>query len=114
MASSARSAKAEHWRGIFDQFQQSGQTVQAFCTEKGLSIPSFYQWRRRLRGGDTTALTGLVPVKLLPATPREVAVPIQIVTPNGFSVRLDSSIPTEALARLLCTIASSTERDGTC
>lgn len=113
MASSVRSVKAEYWQGILDQFQQSGQTVQAFCTKKGLSIPSFYQWRRRLRGGDTTA-TGLVPVKLLPATPRDAAVPIQIMTPNGFSLRVDSSIPTAALARLLRTVASSTEGDETC
>jgi hypothetical protein len=109
MASSVRSAKAEYWQGIVDQFQQSGQTVQAFCTERGLSVPSFYQWKRRLRDGDAVTESRMVPVKLLPATPRDLAGTIQIVTPNGFVVRVTSSLPTEDLARLLRTVASSTE-----
>jgi hypothetical protein len=113
MASSVRSVKAEYWQGILDQFQQSGQKVQAFCTEKGLSVPSFYQWKRRLRRGDGAA-PGIVPVKFLPAPPRAVAGAIQIVTPDGFVVRVDSSIPPEALAQLLRTVASSTERGGAC
>jgi hypothetical protein len=54
-------------------------------------VPSFYQWKRRLRGVDTTEATGLVPVRPLSATPREVAVPIQIVTPDGFV--LDQLLP---------------------
>ena len=109
MASSVRSAKAEYWQGIVDQFQQSGQTVQAFCTEKGLSVPSFYQWRRRLRDGDAATASGIVPVKLLPAASNDLAESIQIVTPNGFVVRVSSSLPTETLARFLRTVTSSTD-----
>lgn len=108
MASSVRSAKAEYWQGIVDQFQQSGQTVQAFCTDKGLSVPSFYQWKRRLRDADGVTASGIVPVKLLPSA-TDLAGAIQIVTPNGFVVRVNSSLSTEALARLLRTVASSTE-----
>ena len=109
----ASSAKAEYWQGLLDQFQQSGQTVQAFCTEKGLSVPSFYQWKRRLRG-DAAAESGIVPVKFLPAPLRAVSESVQIVTPNGFVVRVDSSMPSEALAQLLRTVASTTERGGAC
>lgn len=109
MASSVRSAKAEYWQGIVDQFQQSGQAVQAFCTERGLSVPSFYQWKRRLRDGDAAAASGILPVKLLPAAPSDLAETIQVVTPNGFVVRVNASLSTEALARLLRTVASSTE-----
>ena len=114
MASSVRSAKAEFWQGVFDQFQQSGQTVQVFCAEKGLSVPSFYQWKRRLRDAQAAVAPGMVRVKLIATPPRDGAGPIQIVTPNGFVLRVDSSIPTEALAQLLRTIASSTERGGAC
>jgi hypothetical protein len=114
MSSSIRSARAEYWRGLLDQFDQSGQTVQAFCTERAVSVPSFYQWKRRLRGGDAVTAPGIVRVKFLPAAPREVAATIQIVTPNGFVVRVDSSMPTEALAQLLRALASSTERGGVC
>ena len=30
--------------------QQSGKTVKAFCEENGVGGPSFYAWRKRLKG----------------------------------------------------------------
>lgn len=102
----ASSAKSEYWQGLLDQFQQSGQTVQTFCTEKGVSVPSFYQWKRRLRG-EVAASSGIVPVRFLPEPRRAASDSIQIVTPNGFVVRVDSSMSAESLAQLLRTVAAA-------
>ena len=39
------------WRDRMERFSQSGLTVNAFCLQEGVSIPSYYQWKRRLSTG---------------------------------------------------------------
>ena len=41
-------AKLQVWRKRFSQFEQSGLTVAQFCQSIGCSVPTFYQWRRRV------------------------------------------------------------------
>ncbi len=38
--------KEQFWRRTLRQWQRSGLSVRAFCTEHGISEPSFYAWRR--------------------------------------------------------------------
>ena len=38
------------WRGVIAEHSGSGQTVEAFCRERGLTTLTFYTWRKRLRG----------------------------------------------------------------
>jgi hypothetical protein len=42
-------ARAKWISLIFEQ-SESGQTVDAFCRERGLTTSMFYTWRKRLRG----------------------------------------------------------------
>lgn len=37
------------WRGLVAEQGQSGETVEAFCRERGLATSQFYTWRKRLR-----------------------------------------------------------------
>jgi transposase-like protein len=37
-----------YWRQMIAQQEQSGQSVRAFCQQRGISDPNFYQWRKRL------------------------------------------------------------------
>ncbi len=39
------SSKGKFWRNALRQFRRSGQTVRAFCKQRGLTEPSFYAWR---------------------------------------------------------------------
>jgi len=45
---SGRSRGAEFWRGIFEQWRQSGKAQRTFCLEKQLSYYTFYYWYRKL------------------------------------------------------------------
>ena len=38
------------WSGLIAEQSQSGETVEAFCRERGLTTSMFYTWRKRLRG----------------------------------------------------------------
>jgi hypothetical protein len=78
------------WQQHCERFEQSGLTASAFCARHGLSLPSFYAWRRRLRGhGPTSAQPQLgprfVPIRLGPAA---AATPVELVLPQGAVLRL--------------------------
>jgi hypothetical protein len=46
----AKREVASKWSGLISEQSQSGQTVEAFCRERGLTTSQFYTWRKRLRG----------------------------------------------------------------
>ena len=40
--------KREYWGKLIAEQEASGQTIRAFCKERGISDYSFYFWRKRL------------------------------------------------------------------
>jgi hypothetical protein len=87
-------ALREQWRQRLLRFERAALSVPAFCAREGVSAPSFYSWRRRLRrlhpaaeaGPDRTTPTAarLLPVHLLPAA----TAPVELVLPSGALLRL--------------------------
>jgi hypothetical protein len=43
-----RQDRRAYWAKVVAEQQAAGQTVKAFCGERGLSLYSFYVWRRKL------------------------------------------------------------------
>ena len=41
--------RAEGWQRLLREQEESDLSVRQFCAGKGLSLPQFYYWRRRLR-----------------------------------------------------------------
>jgi hypothetical protein len=74
-----------------DRFARSGLSAAQFCVTEGVSLPSFYSWRRRLDGETRSADTAstadtqprLLPVRLASAH----AVP-ELVLPGGAVLRV--------------------------
>ena len=75
------SSKEELWRSRLNRFQSSGLSVTRFCQGEKVSVPSFYQWRKRL-GMSTvnTPLPTFVPVRLTQS------LVVEIHLPNGARV----------------------------
>jgi transposase-like protein len=42
------------WRGLVSEQSQSGQTVKAFCHDRGLRDSLFYDWKKRIREGEAS------------------------------------------------------------
>jgi hypothetical protein len=40
--------KLKRWRERFRRYAESTQTVENFCRSEGVSVPAFYQWRKKL------------------------------------------------------------------
>ena len=94
--------KAAVWRERLRRFAASGMTVSRFCHAEGVSVPSFYQWRRKLSSAKAA------PASSAPATasPASAARPVfqqVVVTPGaaalaGVRVRLASGAEIEVAA----------------
>ena len=59
MSRRADGRKVAEWRRRFERFRRSGLSVSRFCVAEKISVPSFYQWRKKLaaRSAADTALT---------------------------------------------------------
>lgn len=83
MAGSVDSEKWRAWQRRMARFKKSNVTVARFCEQEGVSVPSFYAWRKRLQGkppaanakaGDT-APASFRPVRLVSSAPVTVRLP---------------------------------------
>jgi len=106
MARSLTDRKAQEWRQRFLRFEKSRQSIAAFCREEGVSAPSFYLWRKRLRAastarrGTTLAPEGFRAVRLLPGASLTAQLPggTRLVVPISDAEGLRAVI--DALARV--------------
>ena len=77
------------WRRRLERFQQARLSVAKFCRQEGVSVPSFYQWRKRLGVAATQTQRqrkSAEPVEFLPVTLRAASVELRL--PNGVRVQL--------------------------
>ncbi len=75
----ADSGKRELWRRRFREFDTGNWTVVAFCERLGVSVPTFYQWRRKLATPPRSDQTLTF-------------VPVAISTPAGIEVHLPGGV----------------------
>ena len=116
--------KEQFWRWVLEEQRRSGLTAKAFCQQQGVSLPSFYAWRRKIRERDALAnrvadpQQSLVPVTVVDSGDNDVsqlrsAKSIEIITPSGFTLRVDQAAATE-IAELLRTIISCQPEATSC
>ncbi len=81
MARSVDVRKVAEWEARFERFQRVGKSVTWFCRREGVSVPSFYQWRKKLSsrsacGSSATDQRGVfAPVRLVGAASLTVRLP---------------------------------------
>ena len=88
-----RSAVRQTWVERLARFAQSGLGPSRFCAAEGVSLPSFYAWRRRLSAEQSSPPPErpaggqpgprLLPVRLAPAN-----APVELVLPSGAVLRV--------------------------
>lgn len=77
---------ADYWREHLDAWDQSGLTQVAYCASHGLSVKSFYRWRRKQKASMAAAkpLT-LVPVSVGGSVGQNV---VRLHSPGGWRIEL--------------------------
>lgn len=107
MASTAtprRRRREPFWRDLITRQRRSGQSIAAFCRDHGVSQPSFFAWRRRLRLQQDEPAATFVPVQVdLPPLLTHVP-PIEIVLGSGTSVRVSDGCDRQTLEMVLAAL----------
>ena len=102
MARKKSTEREARWREILERQATSGQSVRRFCASEGISEPSFYSWRKRLRerhDGRSPArqsksseevlgdATSFIPLKLV-----DDAATLEIVHPRGYRIQVTGDV----------------------
>lgn len=100
------------WSERLRRYVNSGLTVAAFCELERVSVPSFYYWRRKLRGlGGTAGGGNSRRPKAVPAPQKRDFVPIAIRNAAAVKMRLPNGaqlwLPTGDAALLSAAIAAA-------
>jgi hypothetical protein len=87
------------WQQRLEHFRRSGLTVADFCDRQGISVASFYAWKRRLATGPAPApAPRFVPVRVV--TPPASAA-VELLLPSGLVLRLAPGVDLAWLRQLL-------------
>jgi hypothetical protein len=75
-----RDAVRQAWIDRLDRFDSAGLSIAQFCATEGVSLASFYLWKRRLTDQPESIPSAadaprLLPVRLAAATPLELILP---------------------------------------
>ncbi len=98
--------REQFWRDTITAWKESGQSVRAFCTARGVAEATFFARRRELvhRGLSPRAAVPPVPIPSFAAV-RVIPDPtIEIVLPSGLVVRVPVGADPTAVAHLVAAL----------
>ena len=110
MAKKARRSRADReqfWRDLIGRQQQSGQSIREFCDSQGVSQPSFFSWRKRLRLQNGQPESRFLPVQIEMPDSLTSGGRIEIVLDSGKRVRVEPGFDREALRDVLTVLEQS-------
>ena len=102
MARRGSEAKRREWSARLRRYDRDRGTVAEFCDAERVSIPSFYQWRRKLAPHtSTSADTAAEPARKRRLAGRPAEMFVQLVSPAaGSTQRVIIRLPNGALVRV--------------
>ena len=98
-----REDRREYWTKVIAEQEAAGQTVKAFCGERGLSLYNFYFWRRQLRQTESAPQFALVRTKAV-ASANADAPALELVFATGERLRIGKGIDAATLRLTLAAI----------
>jgi hypothetical protein len=101
-----RSEKAwTKWRRLVSEQARSGQTVKAFCRDRGLCRPYFFVWKKRLEEGAPAKFLEVQVTEHGPSAPADSSVEIRLR--NGRSLMVRPGFDAEHLRALLAVVEAA-------
>jgi hypothetical protein len=93
------------WRRLVSEQARSGQTVIAFCRERGLCRPYFFVWKKRLRKNTTAKFLEVQVKEPAPSAPDDQRVEIRLE--NGRSLMVTPGFDAEHVRALLAVVEAA-------
>jgi len=86
--------KREHWSKLIAEQESGGQTIRAFCEERGIGEPCFYYWRKRL--GKTESPVQFALLKTVAS-----AASLELILASGERLRIGNGVDALTLRLVL-------------
>jgi transposase-like protein len=93
-----RESKPRYWGKLIAEQEAGKHKIGRFCRERGISEPSFYYWRNRLR---QSAPVRFALLQTAPAGPGRPACTLELVLRNGERLRIGDKVDTATLRMVL-------------
>lgn len=103
----SRADREQFWRDLIERQQQSGQSIREFCDSEGVSQPSFFAWRKRLRLENGQPQSRFVPVQIDMLDSVRRAGRIEILLSDGKCVRVQPGFDEQTLIAVLSVLERS-------
>ena len=109
MSVGVEASKAGEWQRRLARFREAGVSVAAFCRTERVSVPVFYQWRKKLarslvEAPDVNA--GFIPVRLVTNTS------IVVELPGGTRLQIPAGDPQMIQVAIQTLVRADAERLG--
>lgn len=105
------------WTERLERFGASSLTVAEFCRREAVSVPSFYNWKKRLgqnsKAKQRTKRTGDTAGTFVPICLGGLDHPPKLNLPGGASIELPSQLSRDQLTNLIAAVIGVTEQLAT-
>jgi hypothetical protein len=91
-------SKPKYWGKVIAEQEASKQKIGVFCRERGISEPSFYYWRNRLRKGTSVRFALL---ETAPAPTGRLPCILELVLRSGERLRIGDNVDAATLRVVL-------------
>lgn len=95
-------SRRQLWARRMDRYHRCSLTVHEFCRREGVSVPSFYQWRKKL--AQSSPEPAFIPVTL----PQGEVAPVTLKLPGGAEIEIEATIDPVMLRRLIAAVIAET------
>ena len=109
MSFGVEASKAAEWQRRLGRFREAGVSVAAFCRTERVSVPAFYQWRKKLGHSSVAssdANAGFIPVRLVTNTS------IIVELPGGTRLQIPAGDPQMIQVAIQTLVRADAERLG--
>jgi len=89
------------WRGVVSEQIASGQTVAAFCRDRGLRDWQFYDWKKRVREAEAAKFIPVEVATIAEQAPAAAGRAIEVRLPRGRSLVIEPGFDAGHLRALL-------------
>jgi transposase-like protein len=90
--------KPEYWRKLIAEQEGGRQKVRPFCRERGITEPSFYYWRKRLRKRESVQFALL---ETRPTDTGSTSSALELVLTSGERLRVGKEVDAATLRMVL-------------
>ena len=97
-------SRRQVWAERLNRYHASSLTVKAFCQAENVSVPSFYQWKKKLAEAKVETMPAFVPVSLSTQPGDD----LDLVLPGGATLKLSVQLDEASMRKDLDAVVAAT------